>query len=196
MTTFHEKYPNFESNDVNYAPKTSTSNPVKAITSPQTQKRVATDGASDSETDQQAKRMRQVVIISDDDEEEEVEAVEPTPAEYRLGGSPRKRTPAILARNRRAVDPNEWKQHIGEHDAATPVQLVVRLENGERKTIRLVDSTKLKAIFLFIGGLGLAMHEHLLVLNHPKRVFSFNEQEKTLAEAGFGPQEVIYLERI
>jgi len=195
LTSFHEKFPNFESNDVHYAPKTLDK---PAIISPRAAKRSASSSTTDAETDVQAKRMRRVVIISDDDEESEgTESVEAAPqAEYRLGGSPRKRAPAILTRRRRTVDPDEWKHHIDEHDAATPVHLVVRLVNGERKSMRLFDSSKLKAIFLFIGGLGLPMHEHLLVLNHPKRVFSFNEQEKTLAEAGFSAQELIYLESI
>lgn len=49
---------------------------------------------------------------------------------------------------------------------------------------------------MLIAGLGLIMHEYQLVLDFPKRIFSIQDQEKSLSEVGFGKQEVIHIEKI
>lgn len=48
---------------------------------------------------------------------------------------------------------------------------------------------------MFIDGQGFSSHDHLLVLSYPKRIYSIEEKEKTLAQLNFNAQEVIDVEK-
>jgi len=53
-----------------------------------------------------------------------------------------------------------------------------------------------QAIIFFIRSIGIDVFSHRLVLNYPKRAFSYEDCEKTLGELGFAAQEMVYVSKI
>uniref|UniRef100_A0A1I7ZLR6 UBX domain-containing protein n=1 Tax=Steinernema glaseri TaxID=37863 RepID=A0A1I7ZLR6_9BILA len=95
-----------------------------------------------------------------------------------------------------ADDSESWKSYIGEASPDTvDLAIVLRMPNGERHSITVPDSTKLKALFAFISGLGYSTTNHILVLSYPKREYSTNESDMTLREIKFSRRELIHVEK-
>lgn len=89
-------------------------------------------------------------------------------------------------------------QQPNKHAQQQPIKLGMRSPlDGKRKTISLWSNTPLKVIFFYIAGeMGLNPNDYCLILDYPKRRFTIEDFQRTLAEVGFGAQEMVYIERI
>ncbi|CAD5113157.1 DgyrCDS2348 [Dimorphilus gyrociliatus] len=70
--------------------------------------------------------------------------------------------------------------------------IVLRLPSGERKSLQLPCTSKLKALVLFVKESGFSPESHQLVANFPKRTFT--DVEKTLLELGMHPHYTIFVQ--
>uniref|UniRef100_A0A915E454 UBX domain-containing protein n=1 Tax=Ditylenchus dipsaci TaxID=166011 RepID=A0A915E454_9BILA len=189
VTAFLEKYPKSCAEEpqpsTSCSPSSSKRNNKRKADSMQTG---SEDEEEEDEKDEttanfQAKRMRKVVNINDDEDGED------KVRQQKIGSSP-------LNINQ-GVDTDQWKSLVGEasNQDSKPVKLLMRMADGQKESISVLNTTKLKALFTFIAGRQCNPQEHWLVLNFPKRVFSVEEQDKNLEDAGFTEQEVVHVEK-
>uniref|UniRef100_A0A7E4VC36 UBX domain-containing protein n=1 Tax=Panagrellus redivivus TaxID=6233 RepID=A0A7E4VC36_PANRE len=94
------------------------------------------------------------------------------------------------------VDPDEWRNLIPPASSTTPqIQMMIRLPNNEREKISVPNTTPLRAIFTFIEGRGLNARDHIFVLTYPRREYTFEAHgNHTLASLGFNRQEMIHVD--
>ncbi|KAK0403918.1 hypothetical protein QR680_017194 [Steinernema hermaphroditum] len=196
LTSFLDKFPDFVTHDrvqFGYGPP----QPVEASNQPiEAFNGVETNGNSSKRSAR--KRTAEIMELSDDDDPNQ-----PGPSTKVKKSKPNverdvEEIRALIenGHNLTTDDCEKWKKFVGEKTSDTVVlSIVLRMPNGERQTISLPDSTKLKALFFFISGLGYNANNHILVLSYPKREYTTVNSELTLREMKFSRRELIHVEK-
>ncbi|KAK6061206.1 UBX domain protein [Cooperia oncophora] len=105
-----------------------------------------------------------------------------------------------LSNDTRALSVNdkiEKKDNVAAGDRPCVVRFHLPCENGSRtQTAEFTLTTKLSELFSYISADGFDPVVHLFILSYPRRVYSIEDEEKTLEELGFTKSEVVHVDRI
>jgi len=87
----------------------------------------------------------------------------------------------------------DWKKYLGlESDPVAKV--MIRFPDGSREIWKHPETSKLKALVIFVQSKGYALEDHEIVTNFPRRVVTDLQLSDTLREAGLAPQETVFVQ--
>uniref|UniRef100_A0AC35UFL8 UBX domain-containing protein n=1 Tax=Rhabditophanes sp. KR3021 TaxID=114890 RepID=A0AC35UFL8_9BILA len=92
------------------------------------------------------------------------------------------------------IDMDEYKKYEGPNNGRR-IQFCIQLPDGKRENLQLNDSSTMKAVFYFIGGLGYNIREYVIIHSFPKQTIAFQHFYKTLKDMQFHDREFLLVDR-
>lgn len=77
------------------------------------------------------------------------------------------------------------------------LQILIRFPNGARKEQNFLNTDTIRSVYKYIDSLDIpGIGSYRLISNFPRKVYDYEQLEKTLRDAGLHPNAALFLERL
>lgn len=90
-------------------------------------------------------------------------------------------------------DDLDWEKYLGPNTDPM-ANIMIRFPDGSREVWKHPETSKLKALVVFVRSKGFGLEDHEIVTNFPRRVVTDISFSDTLKEAGLTPRETVFVQ--